>query len=154
MLALRLVRLIESHSDQLANGLMDKILSSERTSDYRRLERSELHRAVRDIYQHLSDWLLTKTESDIELRYTQIGLRRAEEGVSQSHWMWALVLTKEHLWGFLQREALVEGAVELFGELEFLRLLDQFFDRAAYYGTVGFERALQNRRQTDRRKSA
>jgi len=154
MLALRLVRLIEAHSGELAQGLLEKILSSERTTDYRRLDRAELQQAVRDVYQHLSDWLLTKTESDIELRYTQLGFRRAEQGVSQSQWMWVVVLTKEQLWGFLQREALVDGVVELFGELEFLRLLDQFFDRAAYYGTVGYERALQGRRLTDRRKTA
>jgi RsbT co-antagonist protein rsbRD N-terminal domain len=154
MLALRLVRLIESHSAELAQGLMDKILSSERTTDYRHLDRAELQRAVRDIFQHLSDWLLTKTESDIELRYTQLGSRRAQEGVSHSQWVWAIVLTKDHLWGFLQREALVDGVVELFGELEFLRLLDQFFDRAMYYETVGFERALLHQRLPDRRKAA
>ena len=82
MLALRLVRLIEAHSDQLAQGLLDKILSSERTSDYRRVDRAEMQQAVRDIYQHLSEWLLTKTESDIELRYTRLGSRRAEEGIA------------------------------------------------------------------------
>jgi hypothetical protein len=154
MLALRLVRLIEAHSDQLAQGLLDKILSSERTSDYRRVDRAEMQQAVRDIYQHLSEWLLTKTESDIELRYTRLGSRRAEEGISLSQWLWAIVLTKDHLWGFLQREALVDGVVELFGELELLRLLDQFFDRAAYYGALGFERVYKDRRVTDRRRAA
>jgi RsbT co-antagonist protein rsbRD N-terminal domain len=154
MLALRLVRLIEAHSEQLSQGLLDKILSSERTTDYRRLDRAEMQQAVRDIYQHLSEWLLTKTESDIELCYMQLGSRRAEQGVSLSQWMWAIVLTKEHLWGFLQREALVDGIVELFGELEFLRLLDQFFDRAAYYGTLGFERVRKGRRISDRPAAA
>jgi hypothetical protein len=45
------------------------------------------------------------------------------------------------LWGFLQREAFGERAWELFGELELLRLLDQFFDNALYYAAVGYERA-------------
>jgi len=141
MIALRLVRLIEANSDKLSKGLLEKILSSERASGFRRVDRKELECAVHEIYQHLSEWLLTKTESDIELRYTQLGERRAGEGVPFSHWVWAIVLTKDHLWGFLQREALIDGAVELFGELEFLQLLDQFFDRAIYYGSLGFERA-------------
>jgi len=140
MIALRLVRLIEANSEKLSKGLLDKILSSERASGFRQVDRKELERGVHEIYQHLSEWLLTKTESDIELRYTQLGERRANEGVPFSHWVWAIVLTKDHLWGFLQREALVDGVVELFGELEFLRLLDQFFDRAIYYGSLGFER--------------
>ena len=140
MIALRLVRLIGGNSDKLSKGLLDKILSSERASGFRNVDRRELERAAHEIYQHLSEWLLTKTESDIELRYTQIGERRAAQGVPMSQWIWAIILTKDHLWGFLQREALVDGVVELFGELEFLRLLDQFFDRALYYGALGFER--------------
>ena len=37
-----------------------------------------------------------------------------------------MILTKDHLWGFLQREALVDGVVELFGELEFSDCLTSF----------------------------
>jgi len=143
MIALRLVRLIEANSDKLSKGLLDKVLSSERADGFRGINRKELECAAQEIYQHLSDWLLTKTESDIELRYTQIGERRAAQGIPMSHWIWAINLTKDHLWGFLQREALVDGVVELFGELEFLRLLDQFFDRALYYGALGFERTTK-----------
>jgi hypothetical protein len=43
---------------------------------------------------------------------------------------------------FLQRESLPERPIEAFGELEMLQLLDQFFDRAIYYASVGYERAL------------
>jgi hypothetical protein len=144
MIALRLVRMIEANSEKLSAGLLDKILSSDRTRGFRSVERKELQAGVHDIYQHLSEWLLTKTESDIELRYTQIGQRRAAQGVSLSEWVWAIIITKDHLWGFLQREALVDGVVELFGELEFLRLLEQFFDRALYYGSQGFERTRES----------
>jgi len=142
MIALKLAKLIESHSDQLSEGLVEKILTSTRTSDYRGdVSRDELERSVREIYRHISDWLLTKTESDIELRFTAIGARRATEAVSISQLLWAIAITKEHLWGFLQREALIDGPVQLFGELELLLLLDQFFDRAMYYAAVGYEEA-------------
>ena len=49
------------------------------------------------------------------------------------------MITKEHLWGFLQRESLLDRPFELYGELELLRMLDQFFDRAAYYGILGYQ---------------
>jgi hypothetical protein len=39
-------------------------------------------------------------------------------------------------------ESLPERPAEAFGELEMLQLLDQFFDRAIYYASVGYERAL------------
>jgi len=141
MIALKLVRLIEAHSQELSHGLMEKILSSERSSDYRKVPEMEMRNAVVDIYQHLSDWLLTKTDSDIELRYTRLGELRGKQGVTPSHFAWAIVLTKEHLWGFLQREAFAEHAVELFGELELQRSLDRFFDHALYYALLGLERA-------------
>jgi len=154
MISLKILRLIESHSEQLAHGLVEKILGSERTSDFRRLDATELRRSCHEFYKHLNEWLLIKTESDIELRFTQLGSRRAEQDISPSHWIWALVLAKDHLWGLLQREAWVNGAVELYGELEFLRLLEQFFDRAMYYGTVGYERAGRYSRAGDRRRAA
>jgi hypothetical protein len=32
--------------------------------------------------------------------------------------------------------------VEVFGELEMLQLLEQFFDRAIYHASVGYEQAV------------
>jgi hypothetical protein len=37
----------------------------------------------------------------------------------------------DHLWEFLQRQGFMNSPVELYGEMELLRLLDQFFDRAS-----------------------
>ena len=141
MIDLRLARRIENHADELARGLVKKIRNSERTSDFRKLPENELEQRVGEVYRHISDWLLTKTDSDIELRFTHVGEIRVREGISFTHLLWALTLTKEHLWGFLQREALVDRMVDLYGELQLLWLLDQFFDRAIYYTTIGYETA-------------
>lgn len=58
---------------------------------------------------------------------------------------WAILLTKEHLWSFLDWEGVHGGLHNVFGELELLRLLDQFFDRALYYATEGYEEATTSR---------
>jgi hypothetical protein len=34
-----------------------------------------------EIYRNLSDWLLSKTPSEIEERYEALGMRRAKQGV-------------------------------------------------------------------------
>jgi hypothetical protein len=52
-----------------------------------------------------------------------------------------IVLTKENLWEFIKKEAVLERPVEVFGELEMLQLLEQFFERAIYYAAVGYELA-------------
>ena len=68
-------------------------------------------------------------------------LERAEQRIPLPQLAWAILLTKEHLWEFLDREGLYGGAASVFGELELLRLLDQFFDRALYFATEGYEEA-------------
>jgi hypothetical protein len=145
MLGSRLVSLIERHSDKLTQGLVDKLYNCSRTADCRKISPEELAEGAHDIYRNLSDWLLTKTESDVELRYTAIGARRAGQGVALPQLVWAILLSKEHLWAFLQREGLVTGPVELFGELELLQLLDQFFDRAVYYVVAGYSEMAQRK---------
>jgi hypothetical protein len=139
MLAYRLVRLIETHSDALAAGLLEKVQSSELTRSYRNVP--DLKETVYEIYRHLGDWLLGKSAFDIEQRYEEIGTRRAHQAVPMSELIWVIILTKENLWEFLKKEALLERPVEVFGELEMLQLLEQFFERAIYYATVGYERA-------------
>jgi hypothetical protein len=142
MLAYRLVRLIETHSDALAGGLLHKVQTSELTLEYRNVPAEELKQRVYEIYRHLGDWLLGKSESDIQTRYLEIGARRAQQRVPLSQLTWAIILTKENLWEFLKKESGLDRPAEVFGELEMLQLLDQFFDRAIYHATVGYERAM------------
>lgn len=145
MIALRLVRLIENHSEELAEGLTKKLLSSERTRDLRKIPADELHQRCHEIYRNLSDWLLNKTEHEIEGVYKALGVRRAGQGISIAGLTWAILLTKEHLWTFLEWEGVHGGLHNVFGELELLRLLDQFFDRALYYAAEGYEQAMGSR---------
>jgi hypothetical protein len=140
MLAVRLVRLIENHSDQLSRELHDKVWNSPRCSDLHKVPPNELEARTREIYRNMSDWLLNKTEAELERRYTELGETRAQQGVAYSHFVWAITATKEHLRAFVQREGLSDSAMELHGELELMHLLGQFFDRALYYAAVGYER--------------
>jgi hypothetical protein len=139
MIALRLVHLIESHSDQLTESLLHKLQRSSRAADLKRVPEQEIRDRAREVYRNLSDWLLTKTEEDIERVYTPVGRRRAEQGVMLSAVCWALMMTEENLWDFLELEGMRERPLEILGGFELLRLLDQFFDQAIYFATVGYE---------------
>jgi hypothetical protein len=142
MLAYRLVRLIETNSDALAASLLDKVQESELTRAYLHVPPEELKQRVYEIYRHLGEWLLGKSAFDIEQRYEEIGTRRAHQGVPISELIWTIVQTKDNLWDFLKKQNLLERPAEIFGELEMLQLLEQFFDRAIYYAAIGHERAL------------
>jgi hypothetical protein len=144
MLAYRLVRLIETHSDVLAGNLLKKAQGSPITKAYVDVPQEELRQRVYEIYRHLGEWLLGRSEVELETRYLEIGARRAQQGIPLSQLTWAIILTKENLWEFVKEEIPPERALEMFGELELLQMLENFFDRAIYYASVGYELAVSS----------
>jgi hypothetical protein len=150
----RLVRLIETHSNELASALLNRIRSSEATPDYDLVPDEDLRERVYDIYRHLGDWLITRDEFDLEQRYEKIGARRANQNVPLSQVVWAIILTKENLWEFLKLHSEMERPVEVLGELEMFQMLDLFFDRAIYFAAVGYEKACTEAQAENMRATA
>ncbi len=142
ILAYRMVRLIETHSQDLVRTLQQKINECSRCNAYRNVPAEELAKVVGDIYLHLGEWLLGRTETDIQNRYEAIGARRAAQRVPLSQVIWCISLVKVNLWEFLRREGSDEPIPEIFGEIQILQLLEQFFDRAMYFTVIGYERAM------------
>jgi hypothetical protein len=138
---MKLVRLIEAHSEALANGLTEQIRNSERTSDFRKIPKHELQLATTEVYRNLGEWLLQKTESDIAERFREVAALRAAQGIRLPQFVWALTLSREYLWRFLRRESFADNIVAMHGEMELQRLLNQFFDRAMYHAVLGYEQA-------------
>ncbi len=95
MLGIKFARLIEKHSEALGKLLVDKLRNSGRTDSFRAIAEHELLHDIQVLYRNLSDWLMTRTELDIQQYYTKIGIRRAEQGVPIDQFIWALVLAKE-----------------------------------------------------------
>ena len=151
MIALRLVHLIESHSEELAESLLHKLERSHRAADLRKVSPHEIRERTREVYRNLSDWLLTKTDEDIERVYVPLGRRRAEQGVTMSALCWALLMTEENLWDFLELEGMREKPLEILVGFELLRLLDRFFDQAVYFATFGHE-SYGSEKQTEGRE--
>lgn len=142
MFALRMVQLIEAHATKLSEELMRTQKESEGCRELiRNVPEHEIKMRTHEIYRNLSDWLLAKTESEIEERYVGLGVRRAKQGVPFSDFLFALNATKECLWQYLQHEGLLEDPVELLGDIELLHSLERFFDRAAYSASIGYESA-------------
>lgn len=139
MLGMKLVRLIERHSEALAEDLGEELRNSERTSDFGKIPPQELRAAALEVYRNLGEWLLQKTEGDIERRFRAIAARRAAEGIGMHQMVWGLMLNRDHLLHFLRVEAFADSLVQLHGELEVRQLLNQFFDRAIYYAILGYD---------------
>ena len=139
----RLVRLIENHSEELAIGLTAKLRQSERTLDFRKVPAEELQETTAALYRNLGEWLLNKTEDDIEKHFTSIAKRRAADGIRLQQFVWALTISRNHLYRFLLGHAFADSIFELYSELELQQLLNQFFERATYYGVAAYEEARE-----------
>jgi len=140
MLAHKLVDLIERNSRALAHSLLTTFRNDSKMADLHRVPAQELETRAFEVYRNLNDWLTTRTEADIERLYTEIGRRRARQGVSLSHLQWALVDVKRHLWEFLDRETNADQMLELKREIELIRSVDRFFDLTLYYVARGYEK--------------
>jgi len=139
------MRLIETHAEALAETLEAKIANSERCATYCQVSSGELKKLVTAVYGHLGQWLVTKTEEDIERAYMMLGIRRAEQCIPVSQLLWCMVLMKENLWDFMKDMEGLENTSEIFGQLELMQMVDQFFDRAIYYAVRGHERVREAR---------
>jgi len=146
MVGSRLVRLIERHSDELAIALIGKLRQSDRTNEFQKVPFEELQETTAELYHNLGIWLLTKTEEDIERHFISIAQRRAADGISLQQFVWALTISRNHLYRFLLGQAFADSIFELYNELELQQLLNQFFERATYYGVVGYEEARERAR--------
>ena len=76
MFSYRLVRLIESHADELAAGLEKRVGSQPASQTHFRdiSAQRKYANACTEIYRHLGEWLLGKNELDVEQRYREIGV--------------------------------------------------------------------------------
>jgi hypothetical protein len=145
MIGTRLVHLIERHADELAIGLTAKLRQSELTSDFRKIPPEELQKTTAELYRNLGEWLLKKTDKDIEQHFVSIAQYRAAEGIRLPQFVWAVVITRNHLHQFLLGHAFADSIFELYSELELQQLLSQFFEHAVYYAVVGYEEAASAR---------
>ena len=139
MLSSRLVQVIENHAEQLTRGLIDDLLSNNRTPHYHHLTREELHYRTYDVYRNLGRWLSNETEAAIESSYTHLGKKRFAEGIPLREIVYSPFLVKHHLQEYIHFSGMIDSAVDLHGDRELHRLVGRFFDKAVYYTVSGFE---------------
>lgn len=142
MRALKLVQLMKTNADRMSEGLLQKIRGSDRCRDLLlRLPAEEHRQYALGIYRDLTDWLTAESDSTIEQRYIDLGVQRAQQGITFSHLFWAVCIAREYLWEYMQQECLLEEPVEFWGGVMLLRSLNQFFDRALYFTLLGYLKA-------------
>jgi hypothetical protein len=156
MVTHRLVDLIEKHSEALAAKLLDNVRRSEFTQSFvaGSVPAEELRERVCEIYRHLGERVLAKTDADLERRYRTIGARRYHHHVPLPELVWAIILAKQTLWEFLSWEVVPERPSEVISELGLLQVIGSFFDRAIHYAALGYEDARVGKTAAERSTGA
>ena len=145
----QVIRIIESHAEELTGGVVERLRSSSHTPAYHTVPAEELHHRLFEIYHDLGHWLLGNMEQSVQVRYEDVGKQRCKEGVPLGQVLWALVLIKEHLRDAIGDAISADSALELHREREMFRLIGRFFDRALCYTAEAYEARgdLAKRRQ-------
>ena len=136
-----LMRLIETHADELLEKVINAVRTNPRTAFLHEVSEAELKRRGFDLYHNLGRWLGEKSEAEIEATYHENGRRRFREGVPLSELIYVLILMKQHLWDFIRKNDLPETATNLYGEEQLEMMVGQFFDKAMYHAVRGYEDA-------------
>ncbi len=138
MLGLKFAHLIERHSRGLADSLVRNLKSSDRCPSFHDIPDEDLREDVRDVYLHLTEWLVTKTEIDVKERQARVGAYRAKQNIPIEEFLWAIILCKQNIFEYLKREAIAEIPYEMAFEMEFIQSVDAYYDRAIYHAICGY----------------
>jgi hypothetical protein len=141
MLSTYLVRMIESHAEELTRELLADLGRNPRTPSFHTMSRQEVQQRVHDLYQNLGSWLGEQSEEAVERTYTELGRRRFAEGIPLSESLCVMLLTKDHLRSFVRRAGAPDSALELHREVEMNVQIGHFFDRVIYHAVRGYEAA-------------
>jgi hypothetical protein len=150
MLGPRLLMLIQAHAGPLTREVVNDLMTNERTPTFHRLDRADIEARVSGLYYNLGKWIGEPDESRVRQEYEDMGRVRLREGVRISELVYALLLTKQHLRRYIREHGLVDFAGDRVSPQELLPLelhsvqelnyqVGEFFDRALYHLTRGYE---------------
>lgn len=154
MLSVRLVQMIEDHAEALTRELIRDLQTNPRTSHYHHLTYEELHHRTYSVYRNLGYWISQGDEGLVESNYGDLAVHRFGEGVPLEEVVFALILTKYHLYVYVRTTGLIDSAVELHQERELRRMVGTFFDKAIYFTVKAYEREAASTRSPGMVKAA
>jgi hypothetical protein len=138
MLSTRLVKMIEDHAEDLTRSVVGDLRENAKTPTYGKLSTDDVYRRVHEVFRDFGQWLEYKPDETMERWYGDLGRKRSTEGIPLAEVVYALTLTKHHLQDYIRFAGLVDSAMELYQQMELLRLINRFFDKAVYYCVEGY----------------
>ncbi len=139
LLSDELVAVVEDNSHKITNLWLDDISTNPSSRGYRRLDREGLASRALFIIGQFQAWLKgVKSESEFKAFYQDLGRQRRKESVPLEDVISALSLLKKHIWMFTYSFGVWDKMVDIYRMFELGERLVYFFDRAAFYTTMGY----------------
>lgn len=150
MISARLVELIQNHARQLTAEVIHDLTTNERTRGFHRVPAAELEGRVFRIYNHLGDWIASNNDAAVGVEFEQWGRKRFGQGIPLSQIVFAVIVLKHHLDRYIRDHSVIDTPrmgmdtdallpVHLHSAQELIRMVDDFFDRALYHLSRGYE---------------
>ncbi len=150
MISARLVELIQNHAPQLTAEVLHDLTTNQRTRAFHQVPVRELESRVFRIYQNLGNWIATTNDAAVGAEFEQWGRKRFGQGIPLSQIVYAVIVLKQHLDRYIRDHSVIDVPrlgmdtdallpVHLHSAQELIRMVDDFFDRALYHLSRGYE---------------
>ncbi|HLK46482.1 MAG TPA: hypothetical protein VKT49_00025 [Bryobacteraceae bacterium] len=143
MLSGKLIRLIETHQQEITDRLIRDMSRHPELTHLRQFPEAELRERSRSLLENLGYWLAQGNEEEIARKWEAIGRARFDEDVPLQESVHALFLIKEKMIDYIGEQGFPPDTLELYAEEELERRVGRFFDLLVLRLIRGYEGALR-----------
>jgi hypothetical protein len=141
MVSTHLIRMIESHAEQITVDAIQGIRQDPELTVLKNLPDAELRSWAGHILKHLGDWLAASGDQQIASCYQGLGKLRFEEHVPLHESVRNFQALKDLIVTYVRNQGMRQTTVEIYAEEELEHLLSRFFDKMVYHVVRGYEGA-------------
>ena len=143
MLASHLLQRIEANWDRIAADVIAELDRDPQLNYYKALSDQEIRHRAKDLAENLAAWMHERDNSRLAARYEQLGRDRFNEGVPLHEVIQKIGIIRRAIRSYAAQQNLGLSPVEIYAELELLRIMATFFDFVVYHVVHGYEQALR-----------
>jgi len=144
MLSGKLIRLIETHEEEIAASIIRAVRQHPDLAHLGTLPDPELRERSREILKNLGHWLAYGHEEKLAHEYERIGKERFAESVPLHESVRGLYLIKDKMIEFIDEQGFARDFLALYAEEQLERRVGRFFDLLAIHLVRGYEMAWRH----------
>jgi len=143
MLSSNLVKLIETHWEEIATRLISSVRQHPEMSQLSRKTDAEMREWCRNILQDMDYLLVASKAQEVRRRFEVLGRLRYEENIPLHEAVLRFQMLKNKIVGFIHEQGFPMSAMHLYAEEELELRIGRFFDDCVYHVVRGYESALR-----------